>query len=290
MPPGFEQIGNRPFSFYPPVVNIEHNEWHYRKATWSEVFVVNAKTGLEIWIPRLYIGAISRIEEPVVIVGLSKELEYKGGQVWPYVRRIIEMPRAVNEGYRPTSGNPSPSRPPSSAFERKVERNQEFGGCWWRPSPLGRRLPGGHNGTPQRPGRIDESRMRLCFNPSWAFRARRLLRDRAKARQPGRGQMEIRGGRGTVPAFAIPGPWPERGTYGNRTGQSRLYRRHRQQRPSSPRRSRSRAVKIPIASCVLCNSIILTGSFAKPPPQPVDMTTGEGHTLTVSGAALRYWS
>jgi hypothetical protein len=103
MPTGFEQIGNRPFSFYPPVVNIEHNEWHYRKATWSEVLVVNAKTGLEVWIPRLYVGQFSRIEEPVVIVGLSKELEYKGGQVWPYVRRVIEMPRAVNEGYRSSS-------------------------------------------------------------------------------------------------------------------------------------------------------------------------------------------
>ena len=109
MPPGFEQIGSRPFSFYPPVVNVEHNEWHYRKATWSEVLVVNAKTGLEVWIPRLYIGEFSRIDEPVVIVGLTKELEYKGGQVWPYVRRVIEMPRAVNEGYRPDSGRGAPS-------------------------------------------------------------------------------------------------------------------------------------------------------------------------------------
>jgi hypothetical protein len=112
MPPGFEQIGNRPFSFYPPVVNIEHNEWHYRKATWSEVLVVNAKTGLEVWIPRLYVGQFSRIEEPVVIVGLSKELEYKGGQVWPYVRRVIEMPRAVNESYRSTVEEPEPRTAP----------------------------------------------------------------------------------------------------------------------------------------------------------------------------------
>jgi len=112
MPPGFEQIGSRPFSFYPPVVNIEHNEWHYRKATWSEVLVVNAKTGLEVWIPRLYVGEFSRIEEPVVIVGLSKELEYKGGQVWPYVRRVIEMPRAVNEGYRSSIEEPAPRAAP----------------------------------------------------------------------------------------------------------------------------------------------------------------------------------
>jgi len=123
MPPGFEQIGNRPFSFYPPVVNIEHNEWHYRKATWSEVLVVNAKTGLEIWIPRLYIGAISRIEEPIVILGLSKELEYKGGQVWPYVRRVIEMPRAVNEGYRPPPDIDEPR--PASVVGIRTESGAE---------------------------------------------------------------------------------------------------------------------------------------------------------------------
>jgi hypothetical protein len=123
MPPGFEQIGSRPFSFYPPVVNIEHNEWHYRKATWSEVLVVNAKTGLEIWIPRLYIGAISRIEEPVVILGLSKELEYKGGQVWPYVRRVIEMPRAVNEGYRPAPDTPEPK--PAAVVGIRTESGAE---------------------------------------------------------------------------------------------------------------------------------------------------------------------
>src|SRR5688572_24002860 len=112
MPPGFDQIGSRPFSFYPPVVNVEHNEWHFRKATWSEVLVVNAKTALEVWIPRLYIGEFSRIDEPVVIVGLSKELEYKGGQVWPYVRRVIEMPRAVNEGYRSSIEEPAPRAAP----------------------------------------------------------------------------------------------------------------------------------------------------------------------------------
>jgi hypothetical protein len=110
MPPGFEQIGSRPFSFYPPIVGVEHNEWHYRKATWSEVLVVNAKTLIEAWIPRLYIGAFSRTDEPVVIVGLTKELEYKSGQIWPYVRRVIEMPRAVNEGFRP-SITPDEPRP-----------------------------------------------------------------------------------------------------------------------------------------------------------------------------------
>ena len=100
-PPPLETLINRPFSFYPPILNVESNEWFYRKATWSEVLVVNRKSNNEIWIPRRFIGEISRIDEPVVIVGLVKELEYKGGAVWPYQRRIIEMPIAVNAAPAP---------------------------------------------------------------------------------------------------------------------------------------------------------------------------------------------
>ena len=36
-----------------------------------------------------------------MIVGLLKEVEYKAGTLWPAERRVIEMPRAVNEGPRP---------------------------------------------------------------------------------------------------------------------------------------------------------------------------------------------
>jgi hypothetical protein len=99
-PPPIEQLGQRPFSFYPAILNIEHNEWLYRRATWSEILVQNTNTQVEIWVPRRYWGAISRVEEPVMIVGLTKELEYKTGAVWPAERRVIEMPRAVNEGPR----------------------------------------------------------------------------------------------------------------------------------------------------------------------------------------------
>jgi hypothetical protein len=95
IPPPLEVLRNQPFSFYPPILNIEHNEWQYRKATWSEVLVVNTRSSQEIWIPRRFLGEISRIEDPVVIVGLLKELEYRGGAVWPYERRVIEMPVAV---------------------------------------------------------------------------------------------------------------------------------------------------------------------------------------------------
>src|SRR6185295_13951033 len=52
-----------------------------------------------------------RIEDPVVIVGLVKELEFRGGVILPYQRRIIEMPLAVGER-RQTQGAPRPEPAP----------------------------------------------------------------------------------------------------------------------------------------------------------------------------------
>jgi len=101
VPPPLATLRNRPFSFYPAILNIEHNKWQYRKATWSDVLVVNSRTGQEIWIPRRFLGEISRIEDPMVIVGLLRELEYKQGAVWPYQRRVIEMPMAVGAALPP---------------------------------------------------------------------------------------------------------------------------------------------------------------------------------------------
>jgi len=95
IPPSLEHLAARPFSFYPPIVNIEHNEWLFRKATWSEIQVVNRRSGDEVWISRRYFGEASRIEDPILIVGLNRELELKGGMVVPCQRRIIEMPMAV---------------------------------------------------------------------------------------------------------------------------------------------------------------------------------------------------
>lgn len=111
VPPPLEELGQRPFSFYPPVVGIEHNEWIYRKATWSEILVANRKSGLEIYIPRIFVGELSRIEEPIAIVGLNKELEYKAGAIVPHIRRVIQMPRAVNDGPRFESRAPSGPAP-----------------------------------------------------------------------------------------------------------------------------------------------------------------------------------
>ncbi len=96
IPTPLDQIGRRPFLFYPAIVGIEHNEWMLRRVSSSEVQVINTKTSEELWIPRRFLGEVSAIEDPFIIAGLVKELEYKGGAVLPHRRRVIEMPRAVN--------------------------------------------------------------------------------------------------------------------------------------------------------------------------------------------------
>ena len=96
MPLLFDQLGRRPFSFFPAIVGIQRNEWILRRVSWAEVEVANTKTGQELSIPRRFVGEISAIEEPFLIMGLVKELEYREGAVWPHQRRVIEMPRAVN--------------------------------------------------------------------------------------------------------------------------------------------------------------------------------------------------
>ena len=111
IPPQLDHLITRPFSFYPPIIGIEHNEWLYKKASWSEILVVNCKNGEEIWISRRYIGEVARVDDPVLIVGLTRELEYKSGMVVPFQRRVIEMPVAVggnpalaSAGERPAPG------------------------------------------------------------------------------------------------------------------------------------------------------------------------------------------
>ena len=92
LPPPFDETGDRPFSFYPPILGVEHNEWRAQQATWSEILVANTKSDHSLWVPRRYIGDLSRVDEPVMIVGLKKELEHKAGSVWPHERRVLSMP------------------------------------------------------------------------------------------------------------------------------------------------------------------------------------------------------
>ncbi len=115
IPPELDSLRERPFSFYPAILNIEHNEWQLSKSTWSEVLAVNRKTGLEVWIPRRFIGEVSCVDEPVMIVGLTKELEYQGGSVWPHERRVITTPRATSRAAPSSAGHGAVPAPPKSS-------------------------------------------------------------------------------------------------------------------------------------------------------------------------------
>jgi hypothetical protein len=73
--------------------------------------VVNSRTGEEIWVPRQFVGEISAVNDPVVILGLTRELEYRDGAVAPVERRVIEMPVAVG-GNRGLAAVPQADRKP----------------------------------------------------------------------------------------------------------------------------------------------------------------------------------
>ncbi len=92
VPSPLDYIGLRRFAFYPPIKNAQPNEWLLGTGSWSEVQVVNAQTGAELWVPRQYVGAVSEPEGPLLIVGLTKDLEFHDGTVEPSVKLVIEMP------------------------------------------------------------------------------------------------------------------------------------------------------------------------------------------------------
>jgi len=127
IPPPLAQLGRRAFSFYPAILNAGHNEWVYRSATWSEVMVRNTKTNEDVSVPRRYLGEISRVDAPVMIVGLMAELEYRAGAVLPAERRVIEMPRAVNESPRPRLAQSAAVRAPVVGIRLENERTSRVG-------------------------------------------------------------------------------------------------------------------------------------------------------------------
>ena len=117
--PLVEHLAGRPFAFYPAIVNVEHNQWFFRKATWSELVVVNSKSATELSIPRQFVGEVSSIDEPVLIVGLLRELEYRDGAVWPHRRRVLEMPMAV--GAEESTPAPANRRGPAPVIGIRLE-------------------------------------------------------------------------------------------------------------------------------------------------------------------------
>jgi len=94
-----ERLEGRRFAFYPAIRNIEHNEWTIESETWSEILVKNAEDSQEIWIPRAHLGEVSSVDEPVLILGLKRELEYKAGDVRPFRQTVVSIPSV--RGARP---------------------------------------------------------------------------------------------------------------------------------------------------------------------------------------------
>jgi len=89
--------------------------------------VRNTKTNEDVSVPRRYLGEISRVDAPVMIVGLMAELEYRAGVVLPAERRVIEMPRAVNESPRPRLAQSAAVRAPVVGIRLESERTSRVG-------------------------------------------------------------------------------------------------------------------------------------------------------------------
>ncbi len=87
--------------------------------------MVNAATGGELWIPRQYVGAVSDTHGPLLIVGLTKELEYRAGALAPRVKRIIEMPRAEGETESTPVHNPRRFSGPAPVIGIRVENRED---------------------------------------------------------------------------------------------------------------------------------------------------------------------
>jgi hypothetical protein len=103
IPSPLDYIGTRRFVFYPNIHNADPNEWRLGFSARSEIQVVNTQTGSKLWIPRQYIGAVSDTGDPLLIVGLRKELNFREGEVEPRIKRVIEMPRSaeMDRGFQP---------------------------------------------------------------------------------------------------------------------------------------------------------------------------------------------
>jgi hypothetical protein len=96
LPSPLDHIGRQRFSFCPAIKNADPNEWMLALLSWSEIKVVNPRTGHEIWVPRQYIDGVSYASRSMPVIRLTKELEYRSGALWPRVQRVIEMPNTAN--------------------------------------------------------------------------------------------------------------------------------------------------------------------------------------------------
>ena len=87
-----DELAGRRFSFYPTIRNVEHNEWTLTKETWSgSTCCERSKRPRNLDSPHLP-RKHWQLGFTVLIVGLTRELEWKAGKVWPHQERLIKMP------------------------------------------------------------------------------------------------------------------------------------------------------------------------------------------------------
>jgi hypothetical protein len=125
VPSPLDYIGLRRFVFYPRIRNLEPNEWTLGVGSWTEVQVVNACTGQEIWIPRQYIGAVSESTGRMLTVGLRKELEYRAGILEPCIKRVIEMPQNPDEAPSSAEARERRTEGPAPVVGIRVENRED---------------------------------------------------------------------------------------------------------------------------------------------------------------------
>ena len=89
-----EGLGDRRFSFQPPMGNVAENQWILRREEWSEILVYNPAGAFEVWVPKAFLAGCSEDPAAGPVLNLAKEIFYQGGSVWPTPRRHIEMPPA----------------------------------------------------------------------------------------------------------------------------------------------------------------------------------------------------
>jgi hypothetical protein len=138
LPATLEYLSGRRFAFYPPIRNIGHNEWLYRRATWSECIVENLGTGAEFSVPRMFLGETSLVEDPApgapaMVVELDRELEWRSGGILPCQRRVIELPVVVHDDDAQDDNPAEPSRPRHRAplVSIRLEPKTEAGAGKW---------------------------------------------------------------------------------------------------------------------------------------------------------------
>ena len=121
VPSPLDCIRHYRFAFYPPIKHLP-NEWLLGASSSSEVQVINTKSGIELWVPRQYIGPVTEGAGSILTVCLSKELELRSGVLTPRVKRIIEMPRYDANKWEQAAELDGQERKPAAVVGIRVEK------------------------------------------------------------------------------------------------------------------------------------------------------------------------